>query len=93
MIPVRAAGCVHMRTHVLSSSRFAPQLLHSAGFADVQCSAHVTALPGFSQNLPGGSFSLICFSSTQKAIFGLMQFHPGLLLSMALAHLAVSPCR
>lgn len=45
-----------MRTHVLSSSRFARQLLHSAGFADVQCSAHVTALPGFSQDLPGGTF-------------------------------------
>ena len=65
-----------MQTHVLSSSRFARQLLHSAGFADVQCSAHVTSLPGFSQSLPGGSYSLICIRSTQKEIFGLMPSPP-----------------
>ncbi len=61
MIPVRAAGCVHMQSHVLTSSRFARQLLHSVGFADVQCLAHVTSLPGFPQSLPGRAH--MCFTS------------------------------
>ena len=56
VLPVRSLGRVRLakRPGALSSADLARQLLHSAGFEDIQA-AQLTSLQGFSRSLPGAA--------------------------------------